>query len=208
MSSIWSNISRIYATYRKIYQYISIVVCALILYCYTAITHADDSLLNSISTQLMVEPHQQGRFEQRKYISVLPVPLLSTGQFQLKPENTLEWRIIQPLKSKLIFNDKGIEQDQNGQLIWQASNEQPGIAAIGRILKAVLNTDWPVLKTYFLIKGHRNEQHWSLLLTPIDAQLSHTLTQITLEGENRLYKMHITEANGDRTELDFYPLEP
>lgn len=160
-------------------------------------------LLATISQLLKNTDKITGNFEQRKFISVLPQPLLSTGHFELDDETGLEWLIIKPIESRLVFDSQGIRQNQQGQTVWQVSNEQPGIAVIGLILRAILSADWETLTAYFSIEGTQDKQRWTLALTPKDPFLQQVVTHITLIGESNIETVNLFETSGDRTEIRF-----
>ncbi|MBV1930659.1 MAG: outer membrane lipoprotein carrier protein LolA [Porticoccaceae bacterium] len=193
-------------------------------------TRADTSeqgaLLDAITAQVEIGESIAGLFEQRKFIAVLPQALLSSGRFHMDKKSGLEWLVIEPLASRMVFDDEGIRQNQNGQEVWQISNDQPGVVIIGQVIQAALSFDWPSLERYFFIDGaihtrmdeqiddHSNEQvtennnanknkRWTLTLTPRDQVLKEMIERITLEGENQLEKLIMFESANERTELAF-----
>lgn len=169
---------------------------------------AQQPLLDAISEQLQQSHFSRGHFEQRKFISVLPRPLLSTGQFTFRNDGSLEWQVIEPLQSLLVFNSEGIRQSQDGQLVWQLSGEQTATDMIRRVLNAALIADWRVLEDYFRLEASQQGEHWQLQLIPIDKLLLAVVTQVNLHGSTQLDTMTIFEANGDRTELAFSSYAP
>ncbi len=184
------------------------------------------TLLNAITAQVDIGESIAGLFEQRKFIAVLPQPLLSSGRFRMDKKSGLEWLVIEPLASRMVFDDEGIRQNQNGQEVWQISNDQPGVVIIGQVIQAALSFDWPSLESYFFIEGainthidehmdgHINKQitenndagknmRWTLTLTPRDQVLKEMIKRITLEGQNQLEKLVMFESANERTELAF-----
>ncbi|ODS23626.1 hypothetical protein AB835_07895 [Candidatus Endobugula sertula] len=177
----------------------------------TGLNHPS-ALLTAVNEQLQINNYMSGYFEQRKFIHILPQPLSSRGKFIFdhsgNQASTLEWIVTTPIESHLIFNHQGIQQKHEGRVVWQASNQHAGVTTIGRILKAVLSTNWSILESYFSIEGHIQEQAWQLQLIPQEEQLKNVIARITLQGGTRLQKMTIFEKNSDRTELKFYTIAP
>ncbi len=200
-----------------------IVVCAHIVVIDTASGETpgpqdsvNQALLDAISTQVSVGDSASGTFRQRKFIAVLPEPLVSSGHFQMNRHSGLEWTVLEPLASRMIFDHDGIRQSQHGQQVWQLSSEQPGVVIIGQIMQAALALDWPTLDTYFFIDGHIAEstdpkankdtnvsKRWALTLTPKESVLETMISRITLEGESQIQKLVMFESDNERTELSF-----
>ncbi len=200
-----------------------IIICAHIVVIDTARgeatgsqTSANQALLDAISTQVNIGGSASGKFRQRKFIAVLPQPLVSSGHFQMSQRSGLEWTVLEPLASRMIFDHDGIRQSQHGQQVWQLSSKQPGVVIIGQIMQAALALDWPTLDTYFFIDGHmanatdpkankdtNASKRWALTLTPKESVLESIISRITLEGETHVQKLVMFESNDERTELSF-----
>lgn len=161
--------------------------------------------LEEISQQLRLNEDLHGEFVQRKYLSILPSPLQSRGNFAFHPDSGLVWETQQPLQSKLTFSAQGISQEQHGQQTWLARADQPGVAVIGQILTAMLTRDWETLTNYFSIEvvADSSAAQWHLLLTPTQATLSTVIQRIALSGDQHVRQMILFEQNNDRTEIDF-----
>lgn len=187
------------------------LIAALLLSVVTALAAAPLSAatptLEDITRQLQISDELDGDFVQRKYLSVLPNPLLSRGQFSFRPDTGLVWETRQPLHSRLIFSGEGILQEQNGQQTWLARADQPGVAVIGEIMTAILTRDWDTLKEFFTLEiaADTTDDHWSLVMTPTQSTLAAVITRIALSGDQHLRHMTLLEHSGDRTEIDFIP---
>ena len=164
------------------------------------------ALLGAIIAQIKISDPAQGSFEQRKYIHILPQPLLSKGLFQLDKKTGLVWQITEPVASRIVFDSAGIHQSKNGQAVWEVSNEQPGVAMIGQLLRAALSYDWALLESYFSISGaieeHTNKPQWTLTLSPKENTLQQSIKHISLAGGQQLTQVILFEVNNDRTEIN------
>ena len=173
--------------------------------------HTTNALLSAIIEQVTISDKIEGSFEQRKYIHILPQPLLSKGVFQLDKKTELVWQINTPVSSRIVFDSAGIHQHQKGQAVWEISNDRPGVAMIGELMRAALSYDWPLLENYFFINGSINDiaetqsgkQQWTLTLTPKETTLQKTIKHISLAGEQTLTSLTLFEVNNDRTEITF-----
>ncbi|WP_439135540.1 LolA family protein, partial [Pseudomaricurvus sp.] len=127
---------------RHIYSLIILVAGLLSAQLSLATQPAPERTLESISQQLDISEQIHGDFIQRKYLSILPNPLQSSGTFTFQPDSGLVWETQQPLPSKLTFSPQGIMQEQNGEQVWLARADQPGVAVIGQIMAAIFTSDW------------------------------------------------------------------
>lgn len=198
MNSVFNNLSAFKNCYCALLLVIAIVF-------FPNPSWAQAPTLEEISQQLRLNEDLHGEFVQRKYLSILPSPLQSRGNFAFHPDSGLVWETQQPLQSKLTFSAQGISQEQHGQQTWLARADQPGVAVIGQILTAMLTRDWETLTNYFSIEvvADSSAAQWHLLLTPTQAALSTVIQRIALSGDQHLRQMILFEQNNDRTEIDF-----
>lgn len=167
---------------------------------------ADGMLLEQVSNILASEPLRQGEFEQKKFLTILPHPMLSNGSYSLSENGSLIWRIHYPIESELQFDSSGINQSVNGETTLSLPAETPGISSIGTIIRAVITADWQTLERYFSIEGTTEINHWSLELTPTDNIISANIDRISMKGSSQLETMIMHESSGDRTEFTFSPI--
>lgn len=168
---------------------------------------ASTPTLEGITERIKLNEQISGEFVQLKYLSILPNPLRSSGNFSFMPDSGLFWETLQPLHSRLTFSSKGISQEQNGQQVWLAQSDQPGVAVIGKILAAMFTNDWQTLKDFFSItvKPDTNAHQWHLELIPSQATLASAMERIELTGDRQLQRITLYEHSGDRTEIEFTP---
>lgn len=164
---------------------------------------ASTVLLADIEAMVGTQDSVQGTFKQRKIISQLPNPLLSSGEFRFDQQDGLEWLVIEPISSRLRFDQDGVRQEQGGKAVWQMSADRPMVVMIGQVLGAVMATNWDVIEQYFSVEGSLKNLQWVLMLTPREAALAKVVPHIALRGERQLNSMTIFEQGGDRTEIDF-----
>lgn len=161
------------------------------------------NMLESISQKLLSKEKIEGSFIQHKHIHLLPQPLLSTGYFSFDVNKELIWSTITPIKSEMVFDDNGVRQKQNGMVIWEADKNQPGVSHLGEIVRAILGTDWPTLRSHFSIMGSIHENQWHLMLTPKNEVIKNNILGIALSGEQHLNAMKIMENGDNHTDITF-----
>ena len=170
-------------------------------------SHADtgqtQQLLDSINQRMPAVDHLDGEFTQTKTLTVLPQPLRSSGEFRFDSDSGLRWQVLEPIASLLVFNSKGMTQQQDGNTLWAIGADQPTVMVIGRIISALLVGDWALLDSYFNIDGELFADHWQLQLTPRNSTLQSLLQRIDLRGQQTVQALTLLEPNGDSTAIDF-----
>lgn len=180
-----------------------LLLTALLLAPLAAATDSDASqqALTQISQQLDLSAMQVAQFEQKKYLAAIPYPLLSTGRLSLNPQHQLEWLVEQPVASQLIFDDQGMRQLQNGQVVMQYTQQQPGIAMIGKVLRATLSLNTAVLAHYFTLHPIATSAGWQLRLEPKEPNLQELIEALLISGDQTIKQVVVLEPNGDRSEI-------
>ncbi len=168
---------------------------------------SQSSSLEDIAEQIQPNTDISGQFTQKKYIQILPQPLISTGRFQLQQSGELNWEVIEPIHSRLIFSRDGISQQVDGQDTQTLISKQTATLVIGKILRAILANDWQTLQQYFTIDVTQSDENWQLQLSPKEAFMQKAIKKISLFGNKQLNEVIIYESNQDRTELSFQPHE-
>lgn len=166
----------------------------------SALTESELKRFNLILAQ---QDHVQGKFEQIKNLSILPMPILSSGTFIFDKKLGLDWTILKPVHSQMILDEKGIRQIQNGKVVWTLDSAQPAASHISTIIASVLAADWVNLNQHFNLSVKEDEEQWIINLLPKSQVLLSAISRIEMSGEDQLTKMKLFEANGDSTVIVF-----
>lgn len=164
-----------------------------------------EQLIEAVQSRLVLDEVVSGRFVQDKHIAVLPQPLRSEGRFSYDPQQGLEWETLSPIANRLTFNEQGISQTVDGQVVWEIDASQPAAVTISQVMSSVLAMDWKVLQDYFSLQGQVEGEGWRLHLTPRDSALKQVVEAISIAGDSEVESLTLMEANGDRTEIRFLP---
>lgn len=167
-----------------------------------ALTDVELKRFNSILSQ---QSHVSGDFEQIKKLSILPMPILSSGVFTFDQRSGLNWTVLKPVHSQMILDDEGIRQIQNEQVVWSLDATQPAASHISTIIASVLAADWNTLSEHFdlSINGNREKNDWLINLLPKSRVLLTAISRIEMTGSAQLKKMELFEASGDSTLIIF-----
>lgn len=146
----------------------------------------------------------RGQFEQKKQITALERPLLSSGDFLVARNRGVIWRTQKPFAQTLRLSRSEIVQEQDGQVRLRLSSErEPGVKAINQVLFALFAGDLGALEKSFSVSGKTEGPQWRAALHPTSSSLVQMFKEIRIEGASHVQRVEILEANGDRTEIRF-----
>ncbi|MCK9467775.1 MAG: outer membrane lipoprotein carrier protein LolA [Porticoccaceae bacterium] len=158
---------------------------------------ADDSLV-SLAARLAQIDILDGEFEQIRHISVLAVPLHSSGTFRYRRSEGIVWRTTDPIANEVRITptDGVVAGDATGTL-----RPVPSSELVAGIFLGVFSGDLDRLAEYFDVAHASRGDSWTLRLTPRLPALAQQMEGILLEGSDHIERVEIRDTNGDRSEL-------
>ncbi len=145
----------------------------------------------------------RGRFSQRKYLSEIPQPLSSAGEFLLVRDLGVWWHAQTPLDSAVTLTSGGLVQlDAGASAQGRTSLHQPGSEFVASVFFALFALDIDTLARSFDLFMTESGGRWQLGLRPRDNSLSTWFQQAILSGGGRVEQVRLFEAAGDRTQID------
>lgn len=145
----------------------------------------------------------RGRFDQRKYLSEIPQPLSSAGEFLLVRDLGVWWHAQTPIDSAVTLTHGGLVQlDAGPSAPGRTSLHQPGSEFVASVFFALFTLDIETLARSFDLFMTDSGGRWQLGLRPRDASLAAWFQQATISGGARVEQVRLFEAAGDRTEID------
>ena len=156
----------------------------------------------------------RGRFIYKRFLSELPAPLQSTGEYIFVKDLGIVWHTQEPLDSEFVVTAAGTTQRDDGKVTLQANaGEQPAVRAVARILLALLTLDMQALRSTFDLFGNassgkpssdeRADAPWQIGLRPIAPAVAAIFRDATVSGTGQVETVVLRDANGDRTEIQF-----
>jgi len=169
--------------------------------CVSTITQAFSQ--NELVTVLQQPQNIQGNFIQQRYLKSLTKPISTSGQFTLVKAKGLLWQMQKPFATNLKVTAEGIKQ-WNGSA-WIGEN-QLGQARQIALFLGLLSGDISALSAQFEPKLIGDKAQWILQLTPKSLIMKQIFTQIQLRGDTLVKEIELSEAQGDRTVIQFSQL--
>ena len=169
------------------------------------------ALLDDVDARLRRIKTLRSEFEQRKYTALLKQPLISSGEFMLKGD-AIRWETRKPRPSTMAISGGEVKvyypearaveiYEARGDLRELWGSPLPHIAALRErfIIRELDPAELGVQAT-------ANEQLLALELSPKTDELKEHITSVRAlidVAAPCIRRMIITDADGDRTELDF-----
>jgi outer membrane lipoprotein-sorting protein len=162
--------------------------------------------------QLMNElaKHKGGKakFVEKKTISLLDKPVVSTGEMSYIAPAYLEKRTLMP-KPEILILDKdmlSIERDKQ-KLSINLSNQPEALAFIDSIRGTLTGNRAALEKNYGLYLSGTADK-WVLTLLPSEPKIAALVLRIVVSGsKNQIRSIEYLQADGDRSLMTIEPLE-
>jgi hypothetical protein len=149
-----------------------------------------------------------GRFDQRKQLVGLKKPVSSNGRFCVVADKGVLWRTLEPFPNTLkITRDEIIQLSGERVALRMDARQEPAVRMINSVLFALLAGDLEALEKIFEIDGAVREKSWSVKLKPRNADFAKALSEVSLDGGVYVRSIVISEAGGDRTEIEFSAIQ-
>ena len=153
---------------------------------------------------------QQGgkaKFVEKKYISLLDKPVVSTGEMSYAAPDRLEKRTLTPRVETLLLDKDllSIERDKQ-KLTINLSNQPEALAFIDSIRGTLTGNRVALEKNYLLHLGG-TEDKWVLTLLPSDQKISALVLRIVVSGsKSQIRSIEYLQADGDRSVMNLEPI--
>lgn len=172
------------------------VFTLLIFVCLPAL--ADNSLLEELSNKARNIERLDGLFVQNRQITVLPLPLISTGEFSYHHQTGMIWTTLEPIQSKVRITHHGIQTEIMG-----TPSAVAGSAQLATILLSIFSGNLASLTEQFYIQESGDITGWHLHLTPKNELVANQIAAIDIRGKEITESVAIADANGDSSKLMF-----
>lgn len=165
--------------------------------------------LAAVQARLAEAPVLSGDFTQRKTLTGLPIPLISTGRFLYWRGHGLHWALQEPVAASIRITPEALVQQEDGRVTLRVdAAEQPGFAIIAGLFFSLFELDLARLGETFAVETQQGADGWQLRLRPHEAQVAETVSEIIVSGDTELRNLHFTAPNGDVTDIALSQLTP
>ncbi|MFC3284902.1 LolA-related protein [Litchfieldella rifensis] len=145
----------------------------------------------TLAAHLAAHAPQCGRFEQSRWLADLETRLDSRGHFQ-QQENGLIWQTTVPVKDRVVLS-----QDNDALPL--------GFQVMLPVFTGLLSGDWQALERHFSLELSGELENWQARLVPSEAAVAERLTHLVVGGDQRVKRIELEFADGDRLDLRLTP---
>lgn len=148
-----------------------------------------------------------GRFIERKYISILSEPLVMKGSVQYQSPDYVRKEYDGPERQSYeIRGDHLVVELADGRKREISVDDHPALRAFVESYRGTLAGDLETLQRYFELELDGRMENWLLRLTPRGDELADYLSEIVVLGRNDfVYSVETLEASGDRSIMTLEP---
>lgn len=165
---------------------------------------AEPDTLAQISAQMEQHPVVRAEFVQSKQMSVLKRPLVTSGHLVFSRRHGVLWQIEQPYRMSYVLGEERIiEIAADGTRRERGLRDVPGLAEVGRVVRAMLGTNTVVLRELFEVSVQGSPEKWNIDLKPRQSQVAQFISGLHLAGGRFVESIRIGETSGDTTQIRF-----
>jgi outer membrane lipoprotein-sorting protein len=156
--------------------------------------------LDQVMHSLAQRRHGQVSFVEQQFLSMLKRPVESYGELIYDAPNRLEKRTIEPRPETLVVEGEVLTVLRGRRSHVLDLKAYPQLLPFVESIRATLAGDRAALERLFRLEFTGSEMRWTLVLTPLDAQLAKTVAQIRIDGSrDELSRVEIRQSDGDRS---------
>ncbi len=162
--------------------------------------------------QLMDElaRHKGGkaRFVERKYISLLDKPVVSSGEMSYTAPDRLEKRTLLPKVETLLLDKETLSIEREKQKLTIKLSNQPEALAFVDSIRGTLTGNRAALEKNYALFLAGNAEKWTLTLLPSDQKIAAIVQRIIVSGsKNQIRSIEYLQADGDRSVMSIESIE-
>jgi outer membrane lipoprotein-sorting protein len=150
----------------------------------------------------------KAKFVEKKYLSLLDKPVVSTGEMTYAAPGFLEKRTLTPKIETLRLDKDQLSIEREKRKITINLSSQPEALAFIDSIRGSLTGNKAALEKNYLLSLSGNTTKWVLTLLPSDQKISALVLRITISGsKNQIRSIEYLQADGDRSVMNIEPLE-
>jgi hypothetical protein len=160
--------------------------------------------LPQLMQSLAQKQNSQGKFAERKYLSVLNKPLESSGTLSFQAPAHLEKHTLVPKVESLVLDQGVLTIDSKARNIRRTLvlQEYPAVWAFVESIRSTLAGDLPTLQRFYTITLEGDAAKWHMQLLPLEQKTREMVREIVIAGRgNRVVSIDMRESNGDHSSM-------
>ncbi|MGH1346092.1 MAG: LolA family protein [Nannocystales bacterium] len=165
--------------------------------------------VDELMQRLRTMPGLFARFEERKTIALLAVPLVNHGFVRFHPPGQLLRAVEKPHPSSVVLRKDDIWLAENGKTEHIDLHAHPAARSFVGSFRALLAGDRAALDAHFILSLNTDAQGvWTLELAPRSEGMKKIVIKMSIRGKgDQLQQLRIEEASGDVSDTRFFDVD-
>ena len=164
--------------------------------------------VGQLMTDLARHKGGKAKFVEKKYLSVLDKPLVSTGEMTYTAPDRLEKRTLTPKPETLLLDKEMLSIERDKQKLTINLGNQPEALAFVDSIRGTLSGNRAALEKNYLLHLAGTTDKWVLTLLPSEQKIAALVQRITISGSrNQIRSIEYLQADGDRAVMSIEPIE-
>lgn len=156
--------------------------------------------LDQVMRLLAARRHGEASFVEQHFMSLLKRPVESSGDLLYDAPGHLEKRTLEPRAESLLLDNDVVTVQRGHRSHVLELKSYPQILPFVESIRATLAGDRAALERVFRLEFSGDTGRWTLVLTPLDAQVVKAVAQVRIDGmRDALIKVEIRQPDGDRS---------
>ena len=168
----------------------------------SAVTPADQPLLNNIMSTLSQHASVRAGFTQTRSNPALAKPQQSAGKLLFVLGHGMLWQTTEPFDESLaLTGSHSARRDAQGR--FQRVRDARGVSQVSQMLQSLLAGKPDEVLRAFHVQATGTIDNWALKFTPKQARIARVLGGISLTGDAFLEGIRIDMHDGSSTDIHF-----
>ena len=164
--------------------------------------------VGQLMTDLAKNKGGKAKFTEKKYISLLDKPVVSSGEMSYTAPDRLEKRTLVPKVETLLLDKDMLSIEREKQKLSINLANQPEALAFVDSIRGTLSGNRAALEKNYAMHLSGSQDKWVLTLLPSDQKIATLVLRITVSGSKGLVRsIEYLQADGDRSVLNMEPIE-
>ena len=167
---------------------------------------AESDALDDVLHSLAARRHGEVSFIEQHFLSMLKRPVESSGELIFDAPDHLEKRTLEPHPESLVLQGNVLTVQRGHGTHVLDLKSYPQVLPLIESIRATLAGDRAALEQHFKLEFGGDQARWTLLLTPLDAQVAKAVSRVQIDGaQDNLQRVEIQQPDGDRSLMTLRP---
>ena len=164
--------------------------------------------VGQLMTDLAKNKGGKAKVTEKKYISLLDKPVVSSGEMSYTAPDRLEKRTLVPKVETLLLDKDMLSIEREKQKLSINLANQPEALAFVDSIRGTLSGNRAALEKNYALHLSGSSDKWVLTLLPSDQKIATLVLRITVSGSKGLVRsIEYLQADGDRSVMSIEPVE-